>query len=312
MESEYKELDYSKVLEEVKSVILEAGKIIKTSLENREEISSSIEVKDNNSSNVVTIVDKNVEQFLNSQLKTHFPSFLFIGEESTSSQVSQKINLTNAPTWVIDPLDGTTNFVHGIPFICISISLVVNKIPVIGVIYNPVTSDLYWAQKGKGSFLNGKKLPLLNKKEKLSSLEKCLILTEYGYHREEETVDKILGTIKNLLNNKVHGVRSFGSCALNMCFVAQGCADIYYEKGIHAWDYAAAALIIKEAGGVCVNWRREESLSQEIKIKDEGLNLISRNVVCIRHFDGEEGEEIQEKLINEMRKLIVDFDIECD
>ena len=106
------ELNYDEILLKTKNIVLKAGEKVKEAFESREIINSSIEIKDSNPADLVTSVDKNVEKFLYTSLKENFPSFLFIGEETVSSSESKKVNLTDTPTWVIDPVDGTTNFVH--------------------------------------------------------------------------------------------------------------------------------------------------------------------------------------------------------
>ena len=122
------ELNYEDILVKVKEIAIESGSIIKKSFESREIL--SLDIKDSNTTDLVTEIDKKVETLIFNSLKKLYPSFILIGEETVSSSESKKINLTDNPTWVIDPLDGTTNFVHGFPFVCISIGLVLNKEPV--------------------------------------------------------------------------------------------------------------------------------------------------------------------------------------
>ena len=110
------ELDYEEILSKTKEIVIKAGEMVKEAFESREIINSSIEIKDSNPTDLVTAVDKNVENLLFASLKELYPSFLFIGEETVSSSESKKVNLTESPTWIIDPVDGTTNFVHGYPF----------------------------------------------------------------------------------------------------------------------------------------------------------------------------------------------------
>lgn len=301
--------EYSKVLDKTKEIVLNVGEIVKEAFEQRENKLSGLEIKENNSSNLVTETDKKVERILNEKLKELFPNYLFVGEETTGESKTNKINLTDKPTWVIDPIDGTTNFVHGFPYICISVALVVNKEPVIGVIYNPILNNMYYGQKGKGSFLNGKSLPLY-KNNPLNSLSQSSIMTEYGYHRDPETVDKILKTIRNIVLSPAQAVRSMGSAALNMCHVATGNIDCYYEIGIHAWDIAAASLIVKEAGGAVVGYKRPENLNKDILVCDEPIDILKRHVLCIRCLS--EGKNQQSKLLCELREKLIDFPIESD
>ena len=242
-------------------------------------------------------------------LKEKFPSFSLVGEETVSSSESKKVNLTDDPTWVIDPIDGTTNFVHGFPFIGICVGLLVKKEPVLGIIYNPVLNEMYSAIKGKGAFLNDKKLPLI-KNTPLKSLQESLFLTEYGYFLGQDTLDVKVGNAKTMLSFPVHGVRSLGSCALDMCQIARGGADFYFEIGMHTWDLAASSIIVRESGGVVVGFRRPEGLDKNISIADEPFDLNGRKVLCIRACI--EGKDYQSKMLGEVREKPKDIEIESD
>ena len=303
------ELPYEEILLKAKDIIYKAGEKVKEAFDSREIINSSVELKDSNPTDLVTAVDKNVENLLFTKLKEQFPTFLFVGEETVSSSQSKKVNLTDYPTWVIDPVDGTTNFVHGFPFVCICVGLVVKKEPVLGIVYNPILNEMYWGIKGKGSFMNDKKLPLI-KNTPLKSLNKSLFLTEYGYFLGQEKVDIKVGNAKSMLSIPVHGVRSLGSCALDMLQVARGGADFYFEIGIHTWDMAAAMVILRESGGVIVGYKRPEGLDDNVSIVDEPFDINGRKLLCIRGTI--EGKEHQAKLLAEVREKLKDFEIESD
>ena len=255
------ELNYEEILLKAKNIVLKAGEKVKEAFESREIINSSIEIKDSNPADLVTAVDKNVEKLLYSSLKENFPSFLFIGEETVSSSESKKVNLTDNPTWVIDPVDGTTNFVHGFPFVCICVGLVVKKEPMLGIIYNPILNEMYWGIKGRGAFMNDRKLPLI-KNTPLKSLQKSLIVTEFQYLGQDK-IDYKIGDVKNLFSLPAHGVRSLGSCALNILQVARGGADFFAHIGMHIWDIAAAMVILRETGGVIVGFSRPKGLEEK-------------------------------------------------
>jgi myo-inositol-1(or 4)-monophosphatase len=303
------ELNYEEILEKTKSLVLKAGEKVKEAFESREIINSSIEAKDSNPTDLVTAVDKNVENFLFENLKKLFPSFSLVGEETVSSSESKKVNLTDNPTWVVDPVDGTTNFVHGFPFVCISVGLVVKKEPVLGIVYNPVLNEMYHGIKGKGSYMNDKKLPLI-KNTPLKSLQKSLFITEFGYFLGQEKLDIKVENAKNMLCIPAHGVRSMGSCALDMCQVARGGADFYFEIGIHTWDLAAATVIVRESGGAVVGYRRPKGLDNNTQIVDEFFDLNGRKVLCIRGCI--EGKEHQNKMLAEVRERLKEFEIESD
>lgn len=334
--------EYKTYLDEAIKIAKFAGEIIKKSFENREYIHNHLNIKQNNSSDLVTATDKYVEKTVKEHLNKVFPTHHFVGEETVAANNNSSCNLTNEPTWCIDPIDGTTNFVHGFPFICISIALLIDKEPVVGVVFNPILNELYSASKNGGAFYNEKSLPLITPIQPLESLEQSLVITEYGADRSKISINAKLDTINKVISYPIHGIRSFGSAALNMCYVARGSCDIYYEIGIHAWDVAAAAVILKEAGGCVVNWKPydnevEKSTQSSEKINDESndnhlnepekkklkkmnnecvavteekFDILGRHVLCIRNIS--EGAEKQGQLLTEIRQYLIDFPIERD
>lgn len=161
----------------------------------------------------------------------------------------EKSVLTDTPTWIIDPIDGTTNFVHGFPFVAVSIGFVVNKEMEFGVVYSCMEDKMYTGRKGRGAFCDGQKLQVSPQKDVTNSL----LVTELGSSRTPETVRIILSNMERLLCIPIHGIRGVGTAALNMCFVAAGVADAFYEMGIHCWDMAGAGIIVTEAGGVLMD-----------------------------------------------------------
>ncbi|KAJ0176960.1 hypothetical protein K1T71_006969 [Dendrolimus kikuchii] len=195
---------------------------------------------------LVTEIDKKVEETLIGGLSKAFPTHKFIGEESVADGV--KCVLTDDPTWIIDPVDGTMNFVHGFPHNCISLGLSINKENMIGIIYNPNLEQLFTAKKGQGAFLNGRQIHVSQVKE----LNKALVVFETGTSRDEEKCKVVFENLKRMINLG-HGVRSLGSAALNMAMVAMGGADVNFEFGIHAWDISAGDILVREAGGVCID-----------------------------------------------------------
>jgi len=314
--------EYKQYLDEAIKIAKKAGKTIKESFENRQFISEHLDIKENNSSDLVTATDQYVEKMVKGHLNKIFPTHSFIGEETTAANHNASCNLTDNPTWCIDPIDGTTNFVHGLPFICISIGLLINKEPVVGVIFNPILNDLYTACKNGGAFLNGKPLPTIRPIQPLKSLEQSLIITEYGANRSEESIKAKLDTLHDVISYPVHGVRSFGSAACNMCYVARGSCDVYYEIGIHAWDVCAATCILREAGGVVVGWKpyHDKSEPEKKKLKsgkegtlnivNEKFDILNRHVLCIRQLA--EGPEKQNEILAEVRKRLIDFEARRD
>ena len=183
------------------------------------------------------------------------------------------MKLTEAPTFVVDPIDGTTNFVHHYPYVSISLGFSISKEPVVGVVFNPFTGQMYTGIKGQGSYLTDcsykssdthgyeatkQKLPL-KPAEPLTQLSDSLVAVEWGSDRAGQSWDcKIktwanLGTTKDQGGAMVHSIRSLGSAALNLCSVAEGSIDVYWEGGCWAWDVCAGWVILKEAGGKVVD-----------------------------------------------------------
>ena len=170
--------------------------------------------------------------------------------------------LSDKPTFIVDPIDGTTNFYHGHPYACVSLGLAVGKKPVVGVVFNPFTNTLYTGIKDKGSYLNDAthdraRLPL-RQPEPLQDLSHCLVAVEWGSDRTGNDYDVKVATFRKLCASKeaggamVHGIRSLGSAELNLCGVAAGHLDLYWESGCYAWDVCAGWVILEEAGGMVV------------------------------------------------------------
>ncbi|XP_011168686.1 inositol monophosphatase 2 [Solenopsis invicta] len=195
----------------------------------------------------VTEYDRKIEDIIIGKLKRAFPDHRFIAEESTGSELPE---LTDAPTWIIDPIDGTVNFIHGFPHTCVVIGLAVKKEMVLGIVYNPILEELFTARKGRGAFLNGKPIHV----SKVQDLSKALFCMEPGFINVDALREKTLERLQTIIT-KVHGFRCLGVAALTLCYVALGIIEAYYIEGpaISTWDIAAASLIISEAGGVVVD-----------------------------------------------------------
>lgn len=232
---------------------------------------------------LVTEVDKKVEQTLIEGLTKKFPTHKFIGEESVAD--GAKCELTDSPTWIIDPIDGTLNFIHGFPHCCISVGFAINKECVAGIIYNPNLQQLFTAKKGQGAFLNDRKIHVSDVKE----LRNALVVFECGTSRDADKCAVVFENFKQIVA-KGHGMRSLGSAALNMAMVAMGGADANFEFGIHAWDIAAGDILVREAGGVCLD------------PSGAPLDLLSRRVLCAS----------TPELAEEISKTVVQFYPERD
>ncbi|KAI9744752.1 MAG: hypothetical protein M1818_001677 [Claussenomyces sp. TS43310] len=209
-----------------------------------------------NSADIVTETDKAVETMVSTELMGKYPDFEFIGEET----YHPGMQLSDAPTFIVDPIDGTTNFVHSFPSVCISLGFSIGKVPTVGVIYNPFLDELYTAIKGQGAFLSrngGEKvrLPLKNP-EPLKDLSTALVGAEWGSDRNGVNFDLKVKVFSKLAAAKedggsmVHSLRCIGSAALNLSAVAAGQQDIFWEGGCWAWDVCAGWCILVEAGGL--------------------------------------------------------------
>ncbi|XP_054156705.1 inositol monophosphatase 1-like [Oppia nitens] len=197
---------------------------------------------------LVTETDGQVERYLFGELGKSYPDHRFVGEEQTNG-FGDGQGLTSAPTWIIDPIDGTTNFVHNNPFTCIAIALAIQREPVLGIVYNPFLDKLYTARKGSGAYCNGRPIRV---REPCESLAKALVVGGIGADSDPEKRRQMAANFGRMAF-ATHGVRCLGSCALEMCYVAEGYADANWAIGVHVWDLAAASLIITEAGGVVVD-----------------------------------------------------------
>lgn len=196
---------------------------------------------------VVTDTDLEIEAYLIKKLENEFPTHKIISEERMFMEKG-KVDLTNDPTWIIDPIDGTLNFVHGFPQACVSLGFFKDKEPYIGVAYNPILHQLYTARKRHGAYLNGSPISVSTHKE----LNKSFIMMGMG-HKGDREKHKIHTDNYRTLIPQIHGVRNLGSAVLNMAMVARGGCDAYYSVGIHIWDIAVGELLITEAGGVVVD-----------------------------------------------------------
>ncbi|XP_017261806.1 inositol monophosphatase 1 [Kryptolebias marmoratus] len=223
-------------------VTKQAGKMI------REALQKDIAVMQKSSPvDLVTETDQKVEQLIISSIKGKYPTHSFIGEESVAAGASSV--LTDNPTWIIDPIDGTTNFVHRFPFVSVSIGFTVKKEIEFGIVYSCIEDKMYTARRGKGAFCNGVPIKVSGQQD----INQSMVLTEMGFKNDPEHFQTLLANIRTILTIPVHGIRCPGSAAVNMCLVACGSADAYYHMGIHCWDMAGGAAIVTEAGGVIMD-----------------------------------------------------------
>ena len=219
-------------LEKITAILKEAGDLLLEGLH-----SGKREYTRKGSVDLVTYWDTRIEQRIIARLQHDFPDHGIIGEESG------KENANRECCFIIDPIDGTTNFVHGFPFCCISIACAKNGIPVAGGVYAPALDKLYLAARGGGAYCNEERISVSDVK----NCEEALFVTGFSYERKKQK-DQLIGIVKNGISS-FQGVRRTGSAALDLCFTAEGIFDFYLETGIQAWDIAAGALFVEEAGG---------------------------------------------------------------
>jgi len=244
-------------LQLAQEVAREAGRMIREAHERRADESVKIESKGslapgNMSVDLVTETDKACEDYIIGTLKKRFPSHAFIGEESSfagpNGGPTGPLELTEAPTWIIDPLDGTTNYVHGYPLVTVSIALAVGRELVLGVIHNPLLDQMCSAVRGGGTMFNGKRVRVAGAKK----VTDALVVNNVGASRDPAVNVTNTDRLLALLHANVRGLRNSGSAAQNMMDVACGRLDAYFEDGFGGpWDVAAGAVIVQEAGGVC-------------------------------------------------------------
>ena len=219
-------MDLVKLCKKVKKIILKASKICFESF--------NIEFKDD-PSNIVTSADKNIQSFLNRELLKLIPGSNFYQEETSKNATS------SGYLWIIDPIDGTENFSRGIKDFCISVALAIDKEIVLGVVYIPETKEMFTAIKGNGSYLNGKPIKASNR-----DFEHSLFATAFSLYKKEyaEVCEDVLKEVYPMVKD----FRRFGSCACELCYLAKGDVDLFFEIRVFLWDYAASFLIVKEAG----------------------------------------------------------------
>uniref|UniRef100_A0A1I7ULX9 Inositol-1-monophosphatase n=1 Tax=Caenorhabditis tropicalis TaxID=1561998 RepID=A0A1I7ULX9_9PELO len=260
-------------------LVKKAGTLVRTAFESAE---SKVETKLSNT-DLVTETDQAVEKLLIQGLSERFKGHRFIGEESVAT--GAKIEWTDAPTWIIDPIDGTTNFVHRIPMIAICVGLAIKKQLRAGIVYNPITNELYLGQVGKGAFKNG--FPIRASKNK--SIAESVLILQLGSIRSPVMQNSFVESYKTAMFDKqCHGHRSFGSAAINMMMVAQGSCDGYVEYGIHAWDVAAPAVIVLEAGGIVTDPTGAPFDVMSRKVLAAGTSELGKDLsACLTHVDFE-------------------------
>lgn len=223
---------------------------------------------------LVTIADTQAESYIIGEINKSFPDHHIIAEESNT------IDNNSEYRWVIDPLDGTTNFVHNLPIFAVSIGLQYKEETIVAVVYNPAVDKCFWAEKNGGAFLNGDSIQITS----TNTLGNSLLATGFPYAHDDRW-SKCFDLFK-LFYGKTQGVRRLGAAALDFCFVAMGRFEGFWEFGLQPWDVCAGALIVKEAGGKVSDWDNspmpfsgKRALATNGQIHNEMVEVLSKELL---------------------------------
>ena len=259
--------DFSEYLDFSKDLAVNAGKILSKYFGNINSIKQKSTRID-----LVTNADIECENFIVKSIQNKYPDHIIIAEESTLPEKNSDFK------WIIDPLDGTTNFVHNLPIFAVSIGLQYKSKTVIGVVYNPAANKLFSAKLNGGAFLNDKKI----KPSSSNTLSDSLIVTGFPYLQDKKWNDSF--SIFKQFYSKTQGVRRLGAAALDLCFVAMGRFEVFYEFNLKSWDICAGSIIAEEAGALITDWdgskcpeSGERILASNGYVHKEALNILKKN-----------------------------------
>lgn len=226
-------LDLRETLATAEQIAQAAGHLLRKAFHRPREISYKGEV------NLVTQADRDSEAVIVSALREHFPDYAILSEEGDNYGLSNR-----GLTWVIDPLDGTTNFAHGYPLFAISIALLGQEGLLIGVVYDPLRDELFSAARGQGATLNGVPMQV----SQIGALQQSLLATGFPYDRHTAEDNNTVSFARFI--RLAQGVRRDGAAAMNLAYVACGRLDGFWELRLHPWDVMAGILLVREAGGI--------------------------------------------------------------
>jgi fructose-1,6-bisphosphatase/inositol monophosphatase family enzyme len=292
-------------LELAVKVALEAGQNMIPHLQSKgtqhgAQTESSLNISSkSNDADFCTAIDIQNEALIIKAIKETFPDHDIIGEEDTGVGKIAALSATK-PTWIIDPVDGTTNFASGHPLTCVSIGLCMNGKPTLGVVYAPATQELYIAVTGYGAYRNGQRIfanssSMNGDGRNTLSLSRSVVCFEFGSTRSKEGIEKMTSAVKRILSHGCRATRSYGSGVLDLVYVASGRLDIVYtgvdEEGWKPWDYCAGMVVVTEAGCVI-----EELITSCTDDSRKPFNIYAKSMICGVH----------EKLVEECRRIILD------
>jgi len=255
------------MIEDIIQISIEAGELIRNAFGKKH----SIEFK-TNELNLVTETDKASEKLISDFIKKKYPSHGILAEEGSEANKSAEY------LWVIDPLDGTTNFAHGLPIFAVSIGVQKNGQTIAGVVYDVMRDIIFSAEKNNGSFENEKRINV-NKNENLGH---SMLVTGFPYDIRENP-DKAFERFIAFLK-QVRGIRRLGSAAIDFCYVANGVFDGFWEVSLHPWDMCAGKLIVEEAGGLVTNFDGNQ------------IDIYSQQILATNKF-------IHQKMIDVMKSV---------
>lgn len=231
-----------------------AGKIMVRAMDRADRLEVSNKGAPND---FVTNIDRAAEAEILSVIKKAYPDHGIIAEESGLHQGYNP----NDVIWIIDPLDGTLNYIHGIPHFCISIGIQIRGVMEHALVYNPLSNELFTASKGSGAQLDGRRIRVSDCK----SIDTAVICTGFAYKRTGETLDSAMTRVADVLEQAAD-LRRTGAAALDLAFVAAGRFDGFWETGLAPWDMAAGALLVREAGGFVGDLNGDDTYLQSGKI----------------------------------------------
>ncbi len=255
------------LIEFIKDTAVNAGKILKEGYGTKFKISSKDGIN-----NLVTEYDHKAEEYIISRIKETYPNDSVLAEESgkTGDKDSDHIN------WIVDPLDGTVNFAHGIPIFSVSIAAELKGEIIAGAIYQPILDELFWAEKGNGAFLNGHKMHV----SETNDFKRAFLVTGFPYNVSENPCNCVDLFVKFVQQGIP--VRRLGSAALDLAYVAAGRFDAFWELELKPWDVAAGVLLVKEAGGNVTQFDNSEYtvydktlLASNAKIHDKASSVLN-------------------------------------
>jgi myo-inositol-1(or 4)-monophosphatase len=258
--------EYYKFKEVLKEAAGEAAKILLDNFDTDFKISRKKHYSD-----LVTEIDKKSEAKIIEVIHSHFPEHNVLSEECGN------MNMESDHVWIVDPIDGTVNYAHSVPIFCISIALEIKKEVKLGLIYNPVSGEMFFAEKGKGAYLGEKKITVSN----VSSLKDGLLVTGFPYGAWEN-IDHCIDHFNNFIKFGLP-IRRLGSAALDLCYVACGRFEGFWEVSLNPWDVAAGYLILNEAGGKLTDFTgnkysiyNKQILATNGKIHNEMLDVLAQ------------------------------------